>query len=286
MTQAPPDPATCEETYRSTSRDWCELQLECNEQHLYAYCSSDGSDAHYCECGGNFGYQSYQFEGLDSTDPCQTVLDVCTSGEELTFDGEPQCVTDYQSASNASCDLGIQCTQSAQLGEGVSATLSEYQSAYCSDNGGNWYCQCSQGGGYATFDYQNPPGGLDTCNSALGLCDSVADAVPEGPVECERTYQSANDQWCDAQIQCTQDAVIGDLTIGVHAEIWTNCEQTSDTSWACSCNAGNDSVSFEVESEDGWETCNVAAEMCPELVTPTPGGSGRAIAYDEPIAID
>jgi hypothetical protein len=276
--QAPPDLDTCQEVYRSTSQDWCELQLECEGSSLFTYCQGQGAGTQYCECGGNFGYSGFQLEDVGDVDACQAVLEACTSEEEITFDGPPECTTDYQSASGDYCEVGVQCTQSAELGEGVSAVLSEYQYAYCNDRGdGSWNCQCNGAGGTVSFDLGDPPGGIATCNGALEICSGVAAAETSGPIECARTYQSANGQWCDAQIDCTQSADVGGVSVDVHANIWANCEQTGDTTWTCSCNGGSDSATFEVESADGWDSCSEASEMCPDLVDFSAGASSGGV---------
>jgi hypothetical protein len=103
------------------------------------------------------------------------------------------------------------------------------------------------------------------CTQAGAVCQTDEEIVPEGPISCTRANQSASQAYCDASIDCSQDAVVGGTTIGIHANMYTYCQQ-SGSEWLCQCQSNVEQTSFTVEAPSGWDACSVAADECPEMI--------------------
>lgn len=283
------EPETCTTEYLSQSADYCETELQCGESvelgdgvtatrntWKYASCYDQGGDGLYCDCSNGETYRTYQITGQSVGGSCQLALDLCASGDELEFDGPKMCETQYQSVGTGYCDTELQCTQSAEVSENVTALLVEWQYASCQDlQNGKSSCGCYGETGELRFDVDDSTTDSNTCSNAIDICSSIDDLELSGDQECERVYQSASGQWCDAQVACGQDATLGDQELFVYGDLYLNCQFLGEDGWTCSCNSAADSASLHIDaSVEGWDACTQASEQCPDLVEVTVGGGG------------
>jgi len=152
----------------------------------------------------------------------------------------------------------------------------EGQYADCQDlEDGISTCSCSDNENYLRFDVTASATTLETCGDALSVCAAVDDIELSGTWECTRSYQSASADTCNGQFSCNQPATQGDLELQVYGDLSFYCQHAaSDASWDCTCSSGQEAASVEIESDDGWDVCSLAAERCPELVEVQVGGGG------------
>ncbi len=276
---------SCQPLHVSVGRDSCGLELECDAGWVYSSCWQDSGEW-YCDCQSESHWLSLVMENGSSTDACAQTANLCVGGVEPEFTEDPMCSTEWETADESYCEQQLQCSQTADLGDGVSATLNEWQYSWCSESAENvWGCYCYTNNIQVQFEMPGEDSEL-VCGQAIDICADAASAEPEGPVECERTYQSAGPSYCSAEIGCTQDATVNGVTVGMYGSIWTNCEDAGDGSYTCYCQSGSDSAEFEVESDDAWATCSEAVESCRELVEVQIGSGGGGIGIGRPIPVD
>jgi hypothetical protein len=299
-TNPPPDPTTppdgppvvpeeCE-PFQSSSTNWCNLEMYCpDDEYLYSYCNLQSGSIWACDCSSNNAYHSYQLTGVAGLNACNYSLDLCRDGVEPEFDGPRECDLAYPPYFEGNyCEMAVLCSQSADLGDGVTALLTDTEYASCSlDAAANAACNCSTPEGSTRFSLPGAVISEDTCGNALNLCEEAATAVPEGPITCGNSYQSASQTWCNAEIECVQFAPVGEQSIGLYGTISTSCEPVGSGAWTCYCSTQNEYVSFNLESSTGWDACTLASATCPDLVevqignTNGGGGGGFPVPVDE-----
>jgi hypothetical protein len=285
------EPETCATQYQTQGSDHCDVQEQCTQSAevsegvtalrsnwKYANCYVEGGQW-LCYCGDDTTSQNYQISGTTAAAACQLARDLCDRDEEVVFDGPQTCETAYQSVGSGYCELQRTCSQSTEVTDAATALRLEGQFANCQDlEDGTSACNCSDSEGNLRFDVATPATTLDTCTDALAVCAAADDIELSGAWECDRSYQSAGAGWCDGQISCSQAATQGDLELQVYGDLFLSCQtQASDAPWNCTCSSGQESASLEVESEDAWDVCSVAAERCPDLVEVQLGGGGDFI---------
>jgi hypothetical protein len=283
------EPETCATESQSRGSDYCDLQQQCTQSTevaegvtalrtnwKYANCYVESGDQWLCYCGDNTTSQNYQISGTTGGAACQLVRDLCDRDEEVVFDGPQTCEPAYQSSGGGYCELQVECSQSTEVSDAATALRLEGQYANCQDlEDGISTCSCSDNESYLRFDVSASATTLGTCTDALAICAAADDIELSGAWECARSYQSASAGWCDSQISCNQAATQGDQELQVYGDLFLNCQQlASDAPWKCTCSSGQESASLEIESEDGWDVCSLAAERCPELVEIQIGGGG------------
>jgi hypothetical protein len=223
---------------------------------------------------------SLVLESGGSSEACAKTANLCSEGVDPEFTEEPVCETTYETQEIEYCEQEQQCTQSADLGDGVTATLNDWQYTWCQETGSAWECSCYGNNGQILFEL--PGDSSVSCADASNICQEATEVEPDGPIECERSYQSAGPSYCSAELGCTQSATVGDVEVGLYGSIWTNCEMIDEGTFHCYCQSGSDSADFEVQSDDAWDTCSGAVESCQELVDVQIGQGGGG--YPGPIA--
>src|SRR5690606_16486877 len=124
-----------------------------------------------------------------------------------------------------------------------------------------------------SFQSDTPASDAAACATAIDVCNAEEAPVPEGPIDCALNNQSASTTSCNAYAQCTQDAKVGDVTIGMYGNISVYCSPNGDT-WSRQCVSGSQSTVLELESVDAWSACTDAAELCPDEVEVQVGSNG------------
>jgi hypothetical protein len=134
-------------------------------------------------------------------------------------------------------------------------------------------CTCYNTARSYTFEFASP-----LCVDAMAVCESSEELVPEGPIECGVTSQSASTGSCNANVQCTQDATVGGVVVGMTGNIYTYCNPT-DEGWSCQCQSNTDVATVDVAADDAWTACTEAAAQCPDLVEVEVTGTGGRPCY-------
>ena len=218
-----------------------------------------------CQCESDIGYHSYELTGLLGLDACLFTAELCQEGVNAEFTEPPECRDTSQERGPSWCSTERECTRSAQVAEGVSVIQTDWQYAYCDLIDNAWTCQCDVPGSSISFDLPTPADAASVCPQAMDIC-TVGEFEVSGPRECSPTYQSASPDWCDAELDCTRAARIGETEVNAHEWMYTNCEGLGDGEWRCDCSVGPDSSSFSLTSDDPWQACQVAASACLETV--------------------
>jgi hypothetical protein len=293
---------TCSIAYQSESIDYCDIQERCVqsaevdegitavlERYNWTNCYSDGTGSLYCDCSTDTTYRNFQITGTSGSAACELVMDLCKDPTEVVFDeGDTTCRPEYQypdddmedePGMSGHCGLAQTCTTPAAVSDAVTALQNDWQSADCQQLAdGTAFCSCHSLDMSLSFEMDTATVGSDTCTRALRACTSGEELVLSGPIDCQRSYQSAQDgQYCNAQLSCGQAGTIGDLSLVAYGGIDASCQiLASGEPATCSCSSGTETASFEldVDATDAWDMCSLAAKRCPDLVEVQIGGSG------------
>jgi hypothetical protein len=267
-------PEDCSVMYRDTYAEFCDLALECPAGYVDTWCDSRGAGSYDCTCYSRYGYLNLELTGMSGVDVCAYVANLCTdsSSMELEFDEPAQCALSYQDTGTDYCSIEQECTQSAEISDGVSVVLRERQYNRCELDDDAWTCSCNVGfsemeeAANISFDLPASMDAADVCPDAMEIC-SAGDIELQGPRECSFSYQSASTQYCDAEQDCTRTGIVDDTEIQVHESLYASCQQEAEDEWSCNCGIGTESMSFSLSSPDAWSTCEEASATCVEAFT-------------------
>jgi hypothetical protein len=243
----------------------------------YANCSSNGSTQEcYCQIDQLGNQLQFQISGQDGTTACDTVLDLC---EDPTPDlGEPVCVPQFSSGAVGYCESQMQCTQTAEVADGVFASVTDNRYVYCSSQGsttsGRSMCNCSNNRSQTRFDVEVPTDAA-LCSQVTAGCDASSVELA-GPITCAPASQSAGSGYCNAQVDCKQAGTVGDLELWMYGSLYTDCSLINGA-WTCNCTTGTEREQIEVEADSDWEACTAAVQACPDVVDVKIGESNGGI---------
>jgi hypothetical protein len=273
-------PETCVADGPTPQGSYCGLQCERTAElrggvsatlttSMYASCSYQNGRQR-CQCSNGMSSRTFDISDADGASSCKVALDLCGSDAPIVFDGPTRCEAGYEYSYVGYCESQQDCWQSVAVREDVTAL--QYDSRYSSchdDHPGGTYCSCY--GNQWSLAFQLPERAADSgaCADAQAVCARPEDVVLSGGLECERSYQSAGPDYCDAQITCAEPATWGDLDLILNPGIGLNCQPKSSGAWICMCYSGTQTVGFELEAAQGWDVCTAAAERCPDLVDVT-----------------
>lgn len=286
----------CTTDAQSQSSDYCEVQQSCGEAFVYTSCYFDGVGAYYCNCSRNDAYGSYHLQGVDATTACGVATSLCSGQTTPEYAGEPVCEPAAQSVGTDYCDRQITCTQSADLGDGVSAHVTtDYRYSSCYHVGdGSLSCHCSTAQANQNYTLSGV-GVAESCDLVLDLCGSEAPAFDE-PATCTQgnAFQetSGTNSYCQLEQSCTQSAELDNgVVAGLTETEWANCETNGELA-RCSCSSNTGNFRFDLESSaaeacsDAMSICTTDAEIAPEgplscMRTNQYAGSGSCNTYYE-----
>jgi hypothetical protein len=234
-----------------------------------------------CWCSDNNISKSYIVTGIPASSAC-TQLQLCGDNPSIVLP-EPTCEITNNSSSTTYCDLQRQCSQSVTTPEGGTVDVSQYEYASCQISGGIGSCSCQNSSRYLSFG-MDVSASSEACSVAMSVCDSDEEILPEGEISCATSSQSAGQDYCNAQIECGQEAVVSDTTISMRGYMQVSCSPTGDEgSFQCSCSSNVDSAQLNVEASTDWDACSAAAEQCPELVDIDISAGGNPYGYPIPL---
>lgn len=274
---------------QSVSQDDCYYYSYCDDSYQEAYCGQNG-DTVNCECYTESTRMSLELSNIGIGDSCAFAAELCASGETPAFDDPAVCELTWEYAGRDYCDNETRCTQSADLADGVAAKSHTYSYAGCRlISTGVWQCDCYADGANASFRIPTTADSSDVCAQGTDICHDVQSVEPSGPISCSQNFQWSSGQSCSASLECTQNAKVGDIDVGMMGSISAQCEG-NDGGYDCYCSSGNDVVAVEVTSEDApWDVCTEVVQGCPELVGIQFGQSGGYYGMPVPfgsVAID
>lgn len=259
----PPDdpmlPGDCRSDYRTVEQGWCEIQLQCSQRFSWISCEGDGTSA-YCYCEGDRYWGDFMVTGVESGQACDAIAPFCVGGVQPDL-GELTCEPSFQDVGSDYCSSQAECTRVAELSDEVTVEVRDSRYVWCQANGSAWTCDCNSNFDSVRFDFEDATSNV--CSSALDLCiDGNVDA--SGPRDCTPSSQSASQDYCDAQLDCVQGGSLGGTSVQVHSSVWMSCQPLSNGEWRCDCQLDSGAVTFTLEGDDVWTTCQDAAAMCAE----------------------
>jgi hypothetical protein len=285
---------TCSETYNYVGADYCNTQTRCvksepvNDQvsvvqssYGGSNCYSDGLGGLSCNCSSQTASMSFGLTDVAVDMACDIGLSLCEgSGVEPVT--EETCTLTYDNTGTGYCQLQQTCGATVSV-DGTEATLTNPQTANCqTDSAGVTNCYCYAG----NTSYSFTLGAVvdeTSCDTALGVCAGGEEVVLGGPIECAVSSQSASASYCSVSTVCTQEATVGDTTVGMAGAVYTSCQPNGDV-WSCQCQSGVNAATIEVASADAWDACSAAAVECEAAVEVQIGSSGSpcvGIAFQE-----
>lgn len=253
----------CEPDYRSQNNQYCELSYSCDQGYLWTSCWADGGQS-YCDCSSEFGWSSI-LVGASIDVACGTAAEFCAAGTRIDRSTQ-SCQIDYEDASSNYCSLQQSCVSQGQTAGGVDVGVTSWSNTWCQRNGSEWTCDCSKANDYLSLSFTPSDNGIVACREANSICNSQ-DFELNGVVQCERSSQSASDNYCDVGLRCYQETVVDNATVAINSWGSAYCERDSDLEWGCYCNGLGFSGGFSIEGSSPWDSCEAAGDMCTRLIT-------------------
>jgi hypothetical protein len=274
---------TCEAAAPSNQEQYCSASNSCTKTadlgngvtakvvtgSSSVSCSSNGDDTYSCYCYDDKGSYSYNVSSDTAEAACTGLTPICINGEEPTYSEDEQCDILTDDNESGYCSYYANCSRTADLGGGVSAVLTEYQSTSCSESGDTWSCSCNSSSSYMSYTVT---GASDNyCHDATKVCDNAAEvAQSNSPRSCEVTSETAGSSNCSGAVTCTQDATVAGIEITAQGSQQVYCSPDGDN-WSCSC--GNEYFSSPKTSPE-WDSCETAIMKCSDSVVIGQSGGG------------
>lgn len=268
------DPASpCTLTSKTVSTTYCTTQETCNNDYMYSSCSDLGTGAWSCSCYNSVRSNAYELTGVNAESACGVARDLCLQGVTPTFEGEADCTTSYQTTSSTYCELQKQCSQKAEVKDGVTALSTAAYSSYCSGTEGALSCQCSGPVGTRYFQV-NGADGSTACDSSLELCSSSLDPAAVSETTCTTSTSSVSGDNCTIQKSCTNNISLdGGATVEVVDSPYTSCTRSTAGNLGCYCTANGRAVSFDLQSGAvGADACEESFAICDATEAIEPSG--------------
>ncbi|MDH5675586.1 MAG: hypothetical protein OEZ06_25915 [Myxococcales bacterium] len=256
------DLGECSQDGASAGPGWCDTQYSCENGYLWANCN-DGGDGWYCYCENGFSFQEYRLSGASGSAACTAVADFCASGESPTG-SDLTCTPRYAEQGPEYCSKEVECSSSVDLGGDVSAETLEWRYTWCNVVGGIWSCECNSNREYIRIEFSDSQSNPQVCSDVSDICTSGDIEVTSDPV-CTFRNQWVDRGWCDAGLQCSQDALVGGQEAQVFSDRWVSCSLTSSDTWECSCNTGATATTYQLTGDDAWSLCTAAGERCADF---------------------
>ena len=251
-----PIPEDCRANGSSVDPYNCYLELTCDSSFTYSYCSRDG-DSFRCECDNGRKWNSFQLWGTAEAEACQYAASLCLAEPEPEF-SDSDCKPTFLEAGAGYCSSEVQCTEALKY-EGIRVTRDEWRYVQCSDNMAQGArCDCQFNEGYLSFDLPESSVSSTLCTNVVAGCSGEL-VEPQGNPMCAQAFQSASQDYCNAELDCTQQALLGGEPAVLHQRVPVNCFQNASGTWLCDCPLAG---SFEVAEASAWDACISASELC------------------------
>jgi hypothetical protein len=251
----------------------CEMEYYCDNTYGYASCYSEPGIATNCMCSSDVQYLELELDNVSIEDACRAASEICQIDRTLVFPEDGDCSTTWENNDRRSCDREEQCVYKTEISDTIRARTTSWKYAYCWDSGnGTWSCSCDAYGRSVNFEYPEVVNTDMVCSDAIDVCENIDDAELTGEIECERDYLTIGQQWCESSFSCTQEAMLGNLSVGVvGGYFWTHCQRDNDY-WDCYCEGDTylEENRFRIRSEDEEiDVCISAANTCADMISLT-----------------
>ena len=298
-----------EETCRESGHkgaDSCDLEVACGKpiavpfapdvvaslmEYGAAACSRSREGQPF-ECGcerDGLVVQDYGVLAPDGALACRPLADFCMSGAEPEFDEPTVCIErDSSVSSGETCDLYWTCAKPMRLTDDVSLALLEPRGASCRTLSSGSNCYCSTRTESFQFDVEAGPA-AGTCEAAMLNCNEDASIVPFGEVSCQATSQTAGTDFCEADIDCLQSAMVDEREVVARGRLLVHCLQSAESgAWWCSCASNQDSTIFEFGASEtiAWDVCSAAPAGCLEHMPVFIGPYGEYMPPPNPLPLE
>jgi hypothetical protein len=294
---------TCTAESESSGVDSCELELACATpisvsfapdvsallmEYGSASCARfDSSVPFECGCSHDGTARDYGVLAVDGTLACRPLVDFCISELGPVFDEPTQCFESAESSTNDGCTLSWTCATPMRLTEDVSLALLESRYADCTPNGSSGSsCYCSTPSETFRFDLEAEPL-AETCEASILNCAENVRIKALGEPECHATSQHADADFCEADLDCSQPATVGESEVLSRGRLLVYCRQATPAEpWRCACASNQDSTTFEFGHADlsAWEVCSLAPEGCLVRMPVFVGPYGEYMPPPDPLA--
>lgn len=251
-----PIPEECSPTSAFADPYSCFLELSCDGRFAYSNCWYNGN-SFGCECGTSLAWNNFQLWDVPVEQACNYAASLCLAEPQPEFT-PGECQPTFMEAGNGYCSSQLQCTEATTY-EGVRVTRDEWNLISCSDNmGQGTRCDCQFNNGFLSFDLLETPVSAALCSDLVAGCSG--DLIErKGGATCTRAFQSASQPYCNAQLDCTQDALLDGHSAILHQQVPVTCYQNESGTWGCQCPPVG---SFEVSDETAWDACTSASAEC------------------------
>lgn len=260
----------CETTSFSSSQTSCEVREECMSGYRYTFCTEQSEGDWSCQCSDSFTARDLQVSAASA--PCRDVNGVCSTLATPQATGEETCEVDTQTATSTYCEMQLNCAIATPITNDISAVLSDYRYASCSDDGDQGLsCSCS--GNITTRSFTltgtTPQEG---CEPAAALCGGVP-LRTVGEEDCTVEYEYSASNSCQRQENCERTVASGDAEAALSETKTANCSTDSDDVTTCSCSNSTRSYAFALGGDvDPIDACPSAIDVCDSTDTPEPSG--------------
>jgi hypothetical protein len=259
----PPPPAEgCMPTAQSSSATYCQLGLSCENTEIKSSCSDQGGGSWYCECSSANSFQQYVVRDPLGMPACETVADICASGELPEFTGPEECLPALTSRATDNCQIQEQCSRPLDVDGATVSSPTSSRSVFCfSDGLGNLTCSCNNGSQYQLKGIN----GLTACDLMGDICADPAISFNEEPV-CTPSGTSQGVGYCSTSTQCTQSEEIADGVFAVR-QSYRNAECQALASGGSRCTCYSEAASMQFDSDlasPDLSTCDLASDLCLE----------------------
>ncbi len=161
-----------------------------------------------CACTAVFKRTKYQFEGVDLSQGCGFVQEICASGELQTI-GPKMCSLQSIDVGDDGCNLYQSCRQPIKLNDGTILTSIGTRYAGCTANGaGASTCSCDDNVGAPSFDVEAPANAA-TCALAIDFCFQTPTIEPAAALACVAVDGFAEPEACGVWLDCPKALIYG-----------------------------------------------------------------------------
>jgi hypothetical protein len=186
------------------------------------------------------------------------MMDACLGGGELEVLGDPVCQANYFEQNTDYCATNLVCNTPVDVG-GAVGNIQQWSDTWCENYSGDWVCSCYSGNTSSTITYLEDQSSPDVCLDTIGICASAV-VDPSQPLSCEQRSQWAQPDYCNFELECSQERNIEGQRVEVSAWQTGFCQVSSGDQWDCSC--GGSSGYFRVTGGSSWEACTLASSDC------------------------
>lgn len=239
---------------------------------LNGYCSDQDGYA-FCSCPGSNSDRSFIVQGAEGEELCTLARASCESDQTPTTWHLGECQPLVEIDTTDICWLRRDCPASAPLSTQVTALAATRSNARCVTNDDDSVtCECDNELGGLRWTNFSGEVSLATCESALDVCERVADIEFTGEPVCGGTTGTDYPTGCSRDQGCSQSGTVDGQEFTFETSVSLDCGQTISGDWMCDCQAGPNYLRYRgVWPEDEASVCEQGFAACrAELTTAMP----------------